>query len=121
MTNLQYLGLFTLVSPLLLWVFFYLLFNRMPTYTSASSGPWYWWATAVPGALIDLYVNFTWGTVLFVQPPDINRGFLSARMDDLIVNGSGWRQRLAIQIVGRLLEPYDLSVPKQHTTHGAFT
>lgn len=118
MTNLQALALFTLASPLLLWAFFWLLFNRMPAYTSASSGPWYWWATAVPGALIDLYVNFTWGTVLFLQGPDINRGFLSARMDYLILHDFGWRGRLAIRIVGKLLEPYDLSVPKQHTTHG---
>ena len=92
----------------------------MPTYTSASNGPWYWWLAAVPGALVDLFVNFTWGTVFFLQAPNINRGFLSARMDDLILHDYGWRCRLAIRIVGTLLEPYDMSVPKQHTTHGKF-
>jgi hypothetical protein len=39
-------------------------------------------------------------------------------MDDLILHDFGWRGRLAIRIVGTLLEPYDLSIPKQHTTHG---
>jgi hypothetical protein len=43
---------------------------------------------------------------------------LSTRMDDLIRNGTGWRRWLAIQIVGRLLEPYDLT--KEHSTYGAF-
>ena len=119
MTWWQWLGLFTLVSPMLLWPHFWMLFSFWAEMTDGrkpKSLPYY--VVGISGIVLDLFVNATWGTVLFAQRPNVNRLLLSARMDDLIVNGSGWRQRLAIQIVGDLLEPYDLSIPKQHTTHG---
>ena len=120
MTLFDWFLLFHLTSPLILWVLFYLLYNRMPKYTQVSSGPWYWWIVGVFGVFYDLYVNFTWGTLIFLQLPNINRGFLSARMDDLIRLGTGWRQQLAVKIVGSLLEPYDLSTPRQHNTYGLY-
>ena len=108
---MTYFLIFLLISPILLWVFFYLLFNICEGVVSPITVP-FW----VIGALIDVFVNLTWGTVIFMQLPNIKRLFLSARMDDLIVNGSGYRKLLSIVIVGTLLEPYDLT--GQHHTHG---
>jgi hypothetical protein len=119
MTWWQWLGLFTLVSPLLLWSCFWMLFSFWAEMTGdrkPKSLPYY--VVGVIGIALDLFVNAIWGTALFAQRPNVNRLLLSARMDDLIVNGSGWRQWLAVQIVGRLLEPFDKTIPKQHTTHG---
>jgi hypothetical protein len=112
MTNLQYLGLFTLVSPVLLWAFFFLLFN-----TLAGKMPWWSYPLWIVGAAVDIYVN-VWASFLFLQAPDINRMFLSARLDNLIKNGTGWRRSLALWIVGVFLEPYDKT--GQHSTYGAF-
>lgn len=110
MTNLQYLAIFTLISPMLLWVFFFFLFNTLAGKTPKWSYP-FW----IVGALVDIYVN-VWASFLFLQAPDISRMFLSARMDDLIKHGDGWRKWLAVLIVGTLLEPFDKT--GQHTTHG---
>lgn len=114
MTALQWFLLFHLASPVLMWVLFYILYNRLAGDTTR------WQALWIVGVVLDLYVNLAWGTVLFLQLPSINRGFLSARMDDLIRLGGGWRKWLAVQIVGRLLEPFDKSYPKQHNTYGEF-
>lgn len=119
MTNLEAATLFTLISPVLLWPLFYYLFNIAADTTDRKAPPSPIYLVAlVVGYIIDFWVNLTWGTVLFVEWPYYTRLTLSARMDNLIVNGSGWRQRLAIQIVGRLLEPFDKT--GQHTTHGKF-
>ncbi len=104
-----YLALHLALLPLL-WALFYLLFNTLAGDTAR------WRLVWLIGALVDVWVNVTWGTILFLQLPNVKRLFLSARMDDLIVHGSGWRQWLALQIVGRLLEPYDKT--GQHTTYG---
>lgn len=109
-------GWFTLLSPVALWPFFLALFNIWPEFTMQKSGPVFWWIALIFGGLIDLYVNLIWGTVLFLQWPDYRRLLLSARMDDLILNGAGWRQRLAVLIVGHLLEPFDRT--GQHSTYG---
>lgn len=121
MTWWLWIALFSLVSPLMLWPCFWMLFSYWPEMTEghrAKSPPYY--VVGVLGVGFDLWVNATWGTLLFLQLPNVNRLLLSARMDDLIVNGSGFRQRLSVQIVGRLLEPFDKTTPKQHTTHGLF-
>lgn len=109
-----YALIFTLLAPFIMWPIFYFLYYHLSGDTTRYQ---FWW---VIGVVLDLYINLTWGTVLFLQLPNINRGFLSARMDDLIRLGSGWRQALAVQIVGRLLEPYDRSEPKQHKTYGLY-
>lgn len=115
MTNLQALALFTLVSPAILWVFFYLLFNVWADQTKAKSYSFIYMIVGSVGIMIDVYVNL-WASVLFLQMPEIDRMLLSARLDDLIVKGSGWRHRLALFIVGTFLEPFDKT--GQHTTHG---
>jgi len=79
-----------------------------------------YYIVGVPMMAVDFYVDVVYGTFIFLQWPNMTHLMLSSRMDDLIRNGNGWRQWLATQIVGRLLEPFDLSVPKQHTTYGKF-
>jgi hypothetical protein len=97
-----------------MWLLFYFLYNRLKGDTTQYR---IWW---VAGVVVDVYVDIFWGTLIFLQLPNLNRLFFSARMDDLIKNGSGYRQWLAIQIVGRLLEPFDNTIPKQHKTYGKF-
>lgn len=65
---------------------------------------------------VDVLFNLVFGTIGFLQLPHYKRLTLSARMDDLIKNGSGWRKRNAIWFVAHLLEPFDTS--GQHTTYG---
>lgn len=65
---------------------------------------------------IDILFNVIVGTVLFLQPPALSRLTLSARMDDLIRTGSGWRKTFAIWFVKHLLQPFDTT--GQHTTYG---
>jgi hypothetical protein len=97
------------LSAVTLWCLFYFLFNTIAGDTKRCQAVW------VIGAIVDVYVNL-WASLLFLQFPHYKRLFLSARMDDLIKNGTGWRKSLALWIVGTLLEPYDKS--HQHTTYG---
>ena len=117
-TILTFIALFTLASPGILWQLFYYLFNTRADMTMRQVPPtkvYLFWL--VVGYSIDYWVNLTWGTVLFWEWPNINRLTLSARMDNLIVNGSGWRKIRAVFIVGKFLQPFDKT--GQHTTHGA--
>lgn len=117
MTTLAIFFLMTLASLLILWPCFWALFALWPEMTEGKtpkSIPYY--IIGVIGVIADIWVNITIGTVLFLQLPHYKRLLLSARMDDLIVNGSGWQFKLALWIVAVLLEPYDKT--GQHTTHG---
>jgi hypothetical protein len=96
-------------SAVLLWMLFYFLFNTLAGDTKRYQAVWFL------GAIVDVYVNL-WASILFLQFPHYKCLFLSARMDDLIRNGTGWRKSLALWIVGTLLEPFDKS--GQHTTYG---
>ena len=110
---MTYFLTYLIASPFLLWVCFYLLFSN---YLKANTIPWY--VVGVIGAITDVFVNVVIGSIIFGQLPHYKRLFLSARMDDLILNGDGWRKTLALKIVGYLLEPFDKQVPKQHSTYG---
>ena len=114
MTYAEYALLFTLICPLPMWVLFWFL------YGVNKGNPLRYQPIWLVGAILDLYINLTWGTILFLQLPNPHRGFLSARMDDHIRNGSGWRKSLALVIVGKLLEPYDKATPSQHSTYGQY-
>jgi hypothetical protein len=107
--------LITCASLPVLWFLFLFLYGYLKGDTTRWQPVW------VIGVLIDVYVNVIWGTIFFLQLPNPRRLLLSSRMDDLIVTDRGWRQWLAVQIVGRFLEPFDKSNPKQHNTYGEFT
>jgi len=114
---------FHFLSVPLLWLGFILFFNQWAEQTSKWDLSVFNPLQKILGAVFvatDAYVDITWGTLLFWQKPSIKRLMLSSRMDDLIVNGSGWRRSIALQVVGRLLEPFDKSIPKQHSTYGFF-
>jgi hypothetical protein len=121
---LTYIGLYILVSPLLLWPCFYYLFHIEPDMTTgktAKSIPYY--IIGIVVVILYFTVDVTWGTLLFLQWPSIQRLMLSTRMDYIIVSGSSgppwlkaWRLWEALRIVGILLAPYDKT--GQHSTHG---
>ena len=121
MTSLQALALFTLVSPAILWCFFYVLFNVWADQTKAKSYSFIYMIVGSVGIVIDVYVNL-WASVIFWDPPEIERMLLSARMDVILKEAKTktrlqrYRLWLATQIVGRFLQPFDLT--GQHTTYG---
>jgi hypothetical protein len=119
--TMENLGWLLLVSPVLLWLCFVPLFWVLGRAHVEKRGVTGWeHAVAIPALLIgwplDVLVNLTWGTVLFLQWPHYQRLLLSPRMDDHILNGSGWRKELALFIVGTFLEPFDKT--GQHSTYG---
>jgi len=114
MTPLNYFLLFHFTCPIVMWLLFYFLYHTLHGDNTLYQPIW------IVGVFYDIYFNIFWGTLICIQLPNINRLFFSARLDDLIKNGTGFRKWLAIQIVGRFLEPFDMSTPKQHTTYGLF-
>jgi len=113
--------IYLIIPPVALWLGFYVFFHIWADQTKQNTLTAFNPVQLAIGfcfVLIDGFVDIFYGTLLFVQWPSFQRLMLSTRMDDLIRNGTGWRRWLAIQIVGRLLEPYDLT--GQHTTYGAF-
>lgn len=100
-----------------LWVLFLAVMNLDSAYRNKTIG-----TTALVIALPVLVVAYTWdilvniviGTVLFLQLPHYKRLTLSARLDDHIQLGKGWRRSLAYWMMGHLLEPFDGS--GGHTT-----
>ena len=114
MTNFQYWLCFHFASLPVMWVLFYFLYHTLKGDTTKYAPIW------IVGVVVDVYVDVFWGSLIFLQWPSFERLFFSARLDDLIRNGTGWRKALAVQIVGRFLEPYDQSIPKQHTTYGLY-
>jgi hypothetical protein len=114
---------FHFFAPFILWAGYLLFFDILADKTSQWDRKVFNPIVQGIGAIViavDVYVDIFWGTLLFLQWPSVQRLMLSTRMDDLILNGSGWRQWLAIQIVGRFLEPFDNTKPKQHKTYGLF-
>ncbi len=61
------------------------------------------------GAVLDVALNITVGTVLFLELPHPKRLFLTARMTRLIREDDGWRGDLAAWICGNLLDAFDPS------------
>lgn len=110
-----------LLAPVVLWLCFVPLFWVLGRAHVEKRTPFWWeWCVALPAFIVgyplDVLVNIIYGTLLFWQWPHYKRLLLSPRMDDLILNGSGWRKAQALAIVGRFLEPFDAT--GQHSTHG---
>ena len=108
-----------LYSAYVLWVLYLAVMNllRVQQAGKLSKTIYYLsWPLLAIALIVDVAFNVIVGSVIFLQPPDFKRLTLSARMDDLIRNGSGWRKRNAIIFVAYLLEPFDTS--GMHTTYG---
>ena len=106
-------------SAYVLWVLYLAVMNLLRVHQAGQlSKTAYYLAWPLLGIAlaVDIAFNVIVGSVIFLQPPDFKRLTLSARMDDLIRNGSGWRKRNAIIFVAYLLEPFDTS--GMHTTYG---
>ena len=109
---------FTIVSPFFLWWCFLGVMNLARVEKAGKLTPIQYKCGVVFAAgsiMLDLWVNLTWGWC-FLQFPSYKRLMLSARMDDLILNGNGFRKQLALGIVGNFLEPFDET--GGHSTHG---
>lgn len=94
----------------LLWVLFLGVMNLARVYQAGALGPVAHalaWPLLVAAYALDIAVNITLGTVLWLELPNINRLTLSARLDHLIKFGNGWRRRFAFWFVDTLLEPFD--------------
>ena len=106
-------------SGYVLWVLFLAVMNLSRAREAGRLGP-VAYRLALPlivvAVVVDVVFNLVFGTIGFLQLPHYRRLTLSARMDDLILNGSGWRKRLAVWFVANLLEPFDTT--GGHSTHG---
>lgn len=106
-------------SGYVLWVLYLAVMNLLRVHNAGKLGKFAYY-TAMPllavALIVDVFFNVVFGTIGFLQWPHYKRLTLSARMDDLILNGTGWRQRNAIWFVKNLLEPFDTS--GMHTTYG---
>jgi len=64
---------------------------------------------AFAGFIWDIIFNITYGTLMFLQLPELRRLTLSARMSNIIVteDKDSWRWKLAWWICHKLVEPWD--------------
>lgn len=112
-------GIAGLYSAYALWVLYLAVMNLLRVHNAGQLSKLNYYL-AMPllaiALTVDVFFNVVFGTIGFLQLPHYKRLTLSARMDDLILNGAGWRKRNAIWFVKTLLEPFDTS--GQHTTHG---
>lgn len=106
----------TLGYLLLLWIFFIFAANMKDRYEDK---PWThvpkWFATAFIAVFFacDIAYNVTFGTLLFLDKPNIRRLTLTARMKDYIHSYSNstltrrYRKPLAVFICKYMVEPWD--------------
>ena len=102
-----------LASVYALWFFYLAIMNLKRGMEAGRMTPLakvFGYGLAVPGFLLDIAVNVTVGTVLFLELPHYKRLTLSARMSYHYQPGStAWRSRLAHWFAANLLDPYDPS------------
>lgn len=108
--NVMQTAAVSLAALYLLWALFLAVMNlaRAKAAGTLRDGVFYLaWPLIVAAYILDIAINVTLGTLLWLQLPHINRLTLSARLDHLIKNGTGWRMRFAFWFVDTLLEPFD--------------
>lgn len=61
------------------------------------------------GYLYDVFFNFTWGILMFMQLPEFHRPTLSQRMKKILITEkqTSWRFKLAFFVCRKLVEPWD--------------
>jgi hypothetical protein len=101
-------ALITLGSLYALWVFYLAVMNLQRAHVADNLGP-VAFGLGLPlvavAFLLDVLINVTLGSLLLCERP---REFtLSVRLTRHIVEGSGWRRRVAVWIMRYLLEPFD--------------
>lgn len=103
-------GAVSLASLYVLWVLFLGVMNLARAQQAGHLGPVAYalaWPLLVLAIALDIAINVTLGTLLWLELPNIQRLTLSARLDHLIKFGTGWRRRWAFWFVNTLLEPFD--------------
>jgi hypothetical protein len=111
MLLLDYL-LYSFSSVYLLWLFYLAIMNLKRAKDAGTMTPValvLGYGIAVPGLLIDIAVNITVGTVLFLDVPRLSRLTLSARMSWYYEHDTGWRRSLSEWFARNLLNTYDPS------------
>lgn len=102
--------LYALGSVYLLWVLFLGVMNLARVNAAGQLGPVAYvlaWPLLAVAVTLDILVNVVIGTLIWLEWPHYSRLTLSARLDNLIKHGTGWRQRMAWWTVKTLLEPFD--------------
>lgn len=97
-----------LLSVYALWVFYLAVMSLWRAKREGVLGP----VALVPGyltlaigAVLDVAVNTTLGSLLFLEPP--REFLLTKRLQRHIKHGDGWRKRLAHWLCRNLLNPFD--------------
>lgn len=108
--RILFIALGSIGAAYVLWALFLAVMNlaRAKAAGNLSDGVFYLaWPLIAVAVALDIAINVTLGTLLWLQLPNINRLTLSARLDHLIKTGTGWRMRFAYWFVDNLLEPFD--------------
>lgn len=93
----------------LLWFFFLAVINLFRAYkfkTLSKSAKILGYPILVAGALLDFFVNFTFGTLIFIQFP--KQMFLTQRMASYL-KLDNWRGKISRFVCTQLLDPFDLN------------
>lgn len=99
-----------LLATWLLWVFFLAVMHlqeardagRLTTWNTRTG-----YSVLFVGYLLDFTVNMTFAVLLFLELP--HETTVSARIQRLVLYGTGWRQKVAIWIRSALLATFDPS------------
>lgn len=109
MTTIELIG-GAVLSVYVLWVLFLGVMNLARVNAAGQLGPIAYvlaWPLLALAFTLDVLVNVTIGTVLFLEWPSLYRLTLSARLENLVHTATGWRQVLAFWILYTLLQPFD--------------
>lgn len=104
--------IYILSSPYILWVFYLAVMNLKRSRdagTIPKTALVLGYPLLIVGFTIDILVNISIGSLLFLEWPNYKRLSLSARMSYLVNNDHGWRAKLAKFIGENLLDPFDPS------------
>ena len=99
-----------LLATWLLWVFFLAVMHLQEARNAGRLTTWntrIGYSVLFVGYLLDFVVNMTFAVLLFLELP--RETTVSARIERLVMTGTGWRQRVAMWVRSTLLATFDLS------------
>ena len=99
-----------LLATWLLWVFFLAVMHLQEARNAGRLTTWntrIGYSVLFVGYLLDFIVNMTFAVLLFLELP--RETTVSARIERLVLYGTGWRQTVAIWVRRTLLATFDPS------------
>lgn len=103
------IALIVILIPIVTWLFYLAIMNMQGKYkTMGKTAKAIGYKIAFVGILIDVFFNFVYGTVIFLDPP--RELLFTARLKRYKYGEyASWRKKLAAFICEEFLDPYDPS------------